>query len=927
MGLGRARSGVSLELFRKKMSGSNSGIRQLASDVPGGRSHVFAAWIRPTSTDQTFELGVELPDASIIKTSAANLPVGTSRWTRMFVKFELPEGSHPVTAFIRKTSADSSDAYFDEAFLIESFANVVAPPEPGIASRFIASEDTTSPGGGTTNLAEEYTLALQETSDPTDSSKPYIRFNLQSLAGRSIDQATLRLCNTGDHIYWRLAVQEVTGTWTTTGPDYLTSSNRPAVGVTVATIEQQGGRAMLSSADLTDHLRQRLTADAIVSLTLDDLNNSGAKMTIASSEWITNAPPTLNDSPAIDIIFSLPPAPTALEGTVTWNSIDLTWSGSPDSLSYEIRRADSAQGPFTLLGTVTSPAFSDATITPGASYVYNVTGVNESGVGETSGLLLVTGVPSNLITTITTTGAAFDLNDGTTWDDYLGNDIVPNNSGNQEFAPIFDEAGVYTAPTASVFNWAGMAFDVSGVEINPDGSGNAVTINLGTSGISGSEGVSRLGSNLTLNVGANDQIWAVSAGNVQAMLTGTSNVTLAGSSYWFRGNNSGFTGTWSLTNGSSIRTSDNNSIGGAGVAVDLDSGTTLRLAGGNNHGTSLNLKGTNGTLRVGAGLATTINGGASGGTLLAPATLTLNPDNGTANSLNLNGTLADHVGPLVIDLTNITEDFTTTLGSNAEDEFSFAIGADKIVDGVDTTRVPLIAAGVGAGVSNLVLNHTLTIDTIAAAIADGNSWNLIDTTHLMVSTGASFNVRDFVANGNTWTRTEDSNTWTLDMDTGVLTLTSFASGFASWIAGTFANGVVSLQGPNDDDDGDGIVNLLEYAFDTDPTVGSPVPLAHADGIVSAHGQPVVSTINGLDHHAVFLRRMDHASSGLTYTVQFSADLSAWADSGEIPTVIASDATIEAVSVPFPPIIAGIEEPTFFRVKIGDPNASDAKIDP
>jgi fibronectin-binding autotransporter adhesin len=412
--------------------------------------------------------------------------------------------------------------------------------------------------------------------------------------------------------------------------------------------------------------------------------------------------------------------------------------------------------------------------------------------------LAVSGLP--LITTITTTGAGLDLDDGITWDDYLGNDIVPNNTATEEFVPVFDEPGVYTAPTSSVFNWSGMAIEIAGVEINPDGGGNAYAINLGTAGISGTQGVGRLGANLTLNVGANDQTWAVSAGNVKAVLTGTSNVTLAGGDYWYRGNNSGFTGTWSLTNGSSIRTSDNNSIGGAGVAVNLGTATTLRLAGGNSHGASLNLSGSSGIVRIGTNLTTSLNGAVSGGTLVAPATLTLNPDNGTANSLNLNGTLADHIGPLALDLTNLTEDFTATLGNGAEDEFSFVLGADKIVDGVDTTSVPLISAGAGAGVTNLVLNNTLTIDTSAAAIADGNSWNLIDTISLLVSTDASFSVSGFTLQGDgvTWIKTEGANTWTLDMDTGVLTLASSASGFASWITGTFANGTVTLRGPNDD---------------------------------------------------------------------------------------------------------------------------------
>lgn len=48
--------------------------------------------------------------------------------------------------------------------------------------------------------------------------------------------------------------------------------------------------------------------------------------------------------------------------------------------------------------------------------------------------------------------------------------------------------------------------------------------------------------------------------------------------------------------------------------------------------------------------------------------------------------------------------------------------------------------------------------------------------------------------------------------------------FAAWIIGSFANGPVPLQGPNDDGDHDGTSNLLEYAIaGMDPTVSGPAP--------------------------------------------------------------------------------------------------------
>ena len=124
-----------------------------------------------------------------------------------------------------------------------------------------------------------------------------------------------------------------------------------------------------------------------------------------------------------------------------------------------------------------------------------------------------------------------------------------------------------------------------------------------------------------------------------------------------------------------------------------------------------------------------------------------------------------------------------------------------------------------------------------------------------------------------------------------------------------------------DPDGDGCTNLQEYAFGTDPGAVSAAPLSYAGGLVTGHGQPALgltSVPDGAEYSAVFCRRKDFLTNGLTYTVQFSAGLDAWVDSSATPTVVASDATMDVVSVPFPLLIAtakGDAKPTFFRVAV------------
>jgi len=49
-----------------------------------------------------------------------------------------------------------------------------------------------------------------------------------------------------------------------------------------------------------------------------------------------------------------------------------------------------------------------------------------------------------------------------------------------------------------------------------------------------------------------------------------------------------------------------------------------------------------------------------------------------------------------------------------------------------------------------------------------------------------------------------------------------------------------------------------------------------------------------------VRRVDYATAGLTYTVQFSADLTNWTTSTAAPAVLANDGTYQIVSVPYPP---------------------------
>ena len=146
------------------------------------------------------------------------------------------------------------------------------------------------------------------------------------------------------------------------------------------------------------------------------------------------------------------------------------------------------------------------------------------------------------------------------------------------------------------------------------------------------------------------------------------------------------------------------------------------------------------------------------------------------------------------------------------------------------------------------------------------------------------------------------------------------SPYQLWLAGyPSLTGTASLPGA--DPDGDGYNNQMEFAFGTDPTTLSNGLIAYANGVITAHGLPTTSVANianSVDYRAVFGRRKDYVAARLIYTVQFSADLNNWVSSEATPRVDASDATMDAVSVPYPLFIAtsrGVEKPTFFRVTV------------
>ena len=142
--------------------------------------------------------------------------------------------------------------------------------------------------------------------------------------------------------------------------------------------------------------------------------------------------------------------------------------------------------------------------------------------------------------------------------------------------------------------------------------------------------------------------------------------------------------------------------------------------------------------------------------------------------------------------------------------------------------------------------------------------------------------------------------------------------YDTWANGTYSPALTAKL-PTDNQDGDSLNNLQEFAFGTQPTV-STGEIVYSGGTLTTPGAPKIVAAAGT-YSMVFGRRADYVAAGLTYTVQFSAGLDAWVDNNDgtnPPVQVATDGTINAMSVPYVDFIdtpSGSRKPTFSRVKV------------
>jgi hypothetical protein len=146
----------------------------------------------------------------------------------------------------------------------------------------------------------------------------------------------------------------------------------------------------------------------------------------------------------------------------------------------------------------------------------------------------------------------------------------------------------------------------------------------------------------------------------------------------------------------------------------------------------------------------------------------------------------------------------------------------------------------------------------------------------------------------------------------------------AWQIQTFGLVKPPNSGPSDDFDGDGLSNLLEFAFGTaanSNSSGAPALAfsgSFANATLSATGQPVVGfepTAEDVDFRAVFIRRVNHAEANLRYSPEFSANLVQWFSVNTTPAVLGTNTDVQLVSVPYPHFLPNGKKAKFFRIRV------------
>ncbi|MDB6116535.1 MAG: repeat domain protein [Verrucomicrobiaceae bacterium] len=215
------------------------------------------------------------------------------------------------------------------------------------------------------------------------------------------------------------------------------------------------------------------------------------------------------------------------------------------------------------------------------------------------------------------------------------------------------------------------------------------------------------------------------------------------------------------------------------------------------------------------------------------------------------------------------------------------------------------STSVGFSVNSLALTPTTTEPHATLQVQVGSG------SFVSVSSGSSTGSLALETNGATVIRVkviaEDGST----TKTYVITVAA-KTAFQQWQLANF-DAAQAGTGQTEDFDGDGLRNLMEFGFGTNPTAFTKAgPLSYTGNVITPGG--ITSEVIAGVPMAEFIRRSDYVEAGLTYKVEFSAKLLAWETINVAQTVLATDGTYEVVGMAYPKLADGSRS-KFFRVTV------------
>lgn len=313
-----------------------------------------------------------------------------------------------------------------------------------------------------------------------------------------------------------------------------------------------------------------------------------------------------------------------------------------------------------------------------------------------------------------------------------------------------------------------------------------------------------------------------------------------------------------------------------------------------------------GALTLSAASTYTGNTSVTGGSLIVTGSIASTASVATTGTLAGSGTIG---GATTVATTGVLSPGNSSIGTlNFGNNLTLDSGSDyavSITGAATNDKVVVTGALAANGTIKVTLGYVPvandTFDIADAASTTGTP--TFDFSAAALSSGLKWDTSSFATNGQ---------------------IKVVVDYYAVWANGSFA-GPFTEKGLTQNPDSDSLVNLQEFAFGTDPTVLYSGPIVYdLNGNVTTPGSPVAVNFavgGGVDFRAVFGRRKDYVAAGLTYTVQFSADVGVWTDSVATPTLLTSATStgdIDAYSVPYPlfvPTTTGSKKPTLFRVLI------------